>query len=250
MAAVAADKKSRFAGAETLAARVAAIDWYHTIELPNGVVTDGAHDHRGIVSRYGLPADLSGRRVLDVATFDGFWAFEFERRGASVVAIDLPSTTGLDLPPSAKEIVRNEGWDAPMGQGFQTAAEALGSRVERRVISVYDLDPSTVGTFDFVYSGDLLLHLAAPMVALQRMRSVATGDAVIVDCYDPDVHGPSVRYYGGWQGLHWWAPSLETLVQWVHDAGFRDVRVHDAFQVRNARTPSEGFWRAVIHAKV
>src|ERR1700683_4686378 len=59
----------------SLAEMVQTLPWYHTIELPGGVVTKGAHDHRDVVGRVGLPADLAGRRALDVATFDGFWAF-------------------------------------------------------------------------------------------------------------------------------------------------------------------------------
>ena len=45
--------------------------WYHTIELPGGVVTPGVYDHRPLLPHYGIPDDLTGKRVLDVATFDG-----------------------------------------------------------------------------------------------------------------------------------------------------------------------------------
>src|SRR5262245_18806240 len=52
------------------------IDWYHTIDLGNGVVTPGFLDHRAQVQLYGLPESLKGMRCLDAATCDGFWAFE------------------------------------------------------------------------------------------------------------------------------------------------------------------------------
>ena len=36
-----------------------------------------------------IPKDLTGKTVLDMGSFDGFWAFECERRGAKrVLAID------------------------------------------------------------------------------------------------------------------------------------------------------------------
>src|SRR6266540_1871728 len=73
---------------DALRARVREYDWYHSIELAPGLVTEGTFDHRPYVDRYGLPGDLSGRRALDVGTFDGFWAFELERRGARVDALD------------------------------------------------------------------------------------------------------------------------------------------------------------------
>jgi len=50
-----------------------------------------------------LPADLSGRRALDVGTFDGFWAFELERRGAEVVAADLERFDEVEWPPPNRE---------------------------------------------------------------------------------------------------------------------------------------------------
>src|SRR5919198_6637873 len=84
--------------AATLGARVRSIEWYHTQELAPGVVTPGMFDLRPYVRRYEVPDDLSGSRVLDVGTFEGFWAFEFERRGASVIALDVDRIQQLDWP--------------------------------------------------------------------------------------------------------------------------------------------------------
>src|SRR5581483_8028191 len=61
------------------------------------------------------------------------------------------------------------------GAGFRLAAEALGSRVERKVLSVYDLSPAEVGRFDFIVCGSLLLHLRDPIRALEAVRSVCAG---------------------------------------------------------------------------
>src|SRR5579862_4659707 len=73
---------------------VAEHTWYHTLELGHGVVTPGWFDTRPAVCAVRFPASLAGVRCLDVATFDGFWAFEMERRGAAeVVAIDLVDAT-------------------------------------------------------------------------------------------------------------------------------------------------------------
>jgi tRNA (mo5U34)-methyltransferase len=70
-----------------LAERVRSQGWYHTLELAPGVVTEGMFDLRRYVSRYGLPERMDGMRALDGGTWDGFWAFEIERRGAEVVAL-------------------------------------------------------------------------------------------------------------------------------------------------------------------
>jgi len=81
-----------------LAEQVAATRWYHTIELPGGVVTPGAFDHRPLVPHYGIPETLTGKRCLDAACSNGFWAFNFERRGGTVVALDIQSITHWDFP--------------------------------------------------------------------------------------------------------------------------------------------------------
>src|SRR5258708_32045839 len=76
---------------------------YHTLELGDGVVTKGMFDHRPVLDRYPIPEDLSGLRCLDVATMDGYWAFEMERRGAeSVTALDLENPEDLDWPASLR----------------------------------------------------------------------------------------------------------------------------------------------------
>src|SRR4051794_35441822 len=108
--------------------------WYHTIELAPGVVTPGQIDHRGVVSRV-LPDDLRGRRALDVGTFDGFWAFELERRGAEVVAIDVGAIDEAQWPPLQRERLRARAheWDIQLGRGFDLASQALGSKARRVV---------------------------------------------------------------------------------------------------------------------
>src|SRR4051812_27010965 len=82
-----------------LARAVAEIEWYHTIDLGGGVVTSGYYDHTSILRYYRLPERLDGLRVLDIACFDGYWSFEFERRGAvEVVALDVERAADIDLP--------------------------------------------------------------------------------------------------------------------------------------------------------
>ena len=65
--------------------------WFHSIDFGQDVVTSGwkSHSHlEGEVKSFRLP-DLRGKTVLDINTWDGFFAFEAERRGASrVVALD------------------------------------------------------------------------------------------------------------------------------------------------------------------
>lgn len=231
-----------------LATRVRSTFWYHTIELPGGTVTPGLFDHRILLPEYGLPETMAGSRVLDVATFDGFWAFEMERRGAQVTALDLACTDEIDLPPQARRQLAREGIAIATGAGFGLAAQALGSRVERRTGSVYTLDPATWGSFDLVHVGDLLLHLERPLEALRRIRSVTSGTLHLSDSYDPELPDGTVRYLGGWSGAVWWMPSLPALCQMVHDAGFASVEVLKSYRLDSA-DGQRGLWRAIIRAR-
>src|SRR5919201_1823078 len=164
-----------------LAREVESTWWYHTIELAPGVETPGYYDLRGILGDVPLPASLEGKRCLDVGTFDGFWAFEMERR-------------------------------------------AIGSSVERRELSVHDLDPQEVGDFDLVYLGSLLLHLRDPIGALERTRTVCRGAMVLCDAIDPAMtrlwRRLPVATLDGHGRPWWWKPNLAALTRMVEAAGF------------------------------
>jgi tRNA (mo5U34)-methyltransferase len=170
---------------ESLRAEVESLPWYHTIDLPGGVVTPGEYDHRSIAAKVPLPERLDGMRCLDVGTHDGFWAFEMERRGASeVVAIDVEAAEDLDWP-EPRPVVTDELRDFLVRRkhSFEVARDALGSKVDRRYVSVYDLDPATVGRFDVAFLGTLLHHLRDPIGALQGVRKVVDGKLVLVGIF-------------------------------------------------------------------
>ncbi|MBL8488318.1 MAG: methyltransferase domain-containing protein [Rhodocyclaceae bacterium] len=211
----------------SLAERVAAIEWYHTIDLGGGVVTPGWFDLRPILGRYPIPERLDGMRVLDVATFDGFWAFEFERRGAAeVVALDIDSFAEVDMTPRIRRQKSAAYLAQRTGLGFKLAAEALRSRVQRVSLNVYDLSPEKLGKFDMVFISDVLLHLMNPMKALANVCSVTGGKAVIVDVYNPVLPARLMSYESGETHNTWWDFSFGALEQMIWDAGFSSVDLH------------------------
>jgi tRNA (mo5U34)-methyltransferase len=211
---------------DDLRSRIAARQWYHTLELAPGVVTPGWFDLRGMPGKVGMPASLDGQRCLDVGTFDGFWAFAMERRGAAeVVALDVPDPAEWDWPGNAPADAitelrsRHEG-----GVGFGIAHEALGSSVQRVERTVYALDPAVDGQFDFVYVGSLLLHLRDPVGALERIRAVCRGRLLVVDAIDLPlslaVPGRPTASLDGNGRPWWWRPTRAGLVRIVEAAGF------------------------------
>jgi tRNA (mo5U34)-methyltransferase len=160
-----------------LAEQVGELSWYHTIELPHGVVTRGHYDTRRAARTVPLPESLAGMRCLDVGTSDGFWAFEMERRGAAeVVALDIDDPARYDWPePRPERASRPANQDPGPNPAFLLAHGALRSSVERVDLPVYDLTPERLGTFDFVFMGALALHLRDPVRAYGAVRSVTRG---------------------------------------------------------------------------
>jgi tRNA (mo5U34)-methyltransferase len=209
-----------------LAREVEALDWYHTLELGSGVLTPGWLDTRGIAGAV-LPESLEGKRCLDVGTFNGFWAFEMERRGAAeVVAMDVPDPHDWDWPGHSTEetlqaFARRKAGDT----GFEIAHDALGSSVEWLPLSVYDLDPERHGSFDFVYLGSLLMHLRDPVGALMRVRGVCRDALLVVDNVDlPLTLAFANRPAASLEGVGrpwWWKPTVAGLARMIEAAGFR-----------------------------
>jgi tRNA (mo5U34)-methyltransferase len=208
-----------------LLARIDEVDWYHTIDLGHGVVTPGLVDHRAQLPFYGLPASLEGKRVLDVATFDGFWAFEFERRGAEVIALDLPCWADVDMPQPLRPYAAEFDLDRRTGAAFAIAHDILGSSVRRVEGNVYDLDPNVIGTFDLVFVSDLLLHLRCPERALEAAASVCRGQLVIADVYTPMLEGfgdLALAQYNA-PSHTWWVGNVKTLQMMMHVAGCESI---------------------------
>lgn len=174
------DSGSQVQNATDARARVAALDWWHTIEVAPGIVTPGGWDLRGTADRMPWPRSLAGLRCLDVGTMDGFWAFELERRGASeVVAIDVLDATRLD--GFMADRLRGDRHRRPSEQNFSLAAELLGSRVELRDLSVYDIDPGEIGEFDVIVMGYVLQMLRDPLRGLEALRRVCRGHLLLLD---------------------------------------------------------------------
>jgi 2-polyprenyl-3-methyl-5-hydroxy-6-metoxy-1,4-benzoquinol methylase len=226
-----------------LQAEVARYPWYHTLELGDGVVTPGMFDHRPVLHHYPIPEDLSGMRCLDVATMDGYWAFEMERRGAaSVTALDLEDPNELDWP-AVLRADHDKTMDETKAARFALAKRALNSNVERVLLSAYDLSPE-LGTFDFVFCGDLLLHLKDPITPVENIRSVCTGSAVIVNVIKKfRFHEKrAIAELDGMDFFEWWVTNLEGLVRIVKAAGFARVEASETFEL-----PIEGGgdWRGL-----
>lgn len=201
--------------------------WYHTIDVGPGVSTPGVFDLRPVVGRLPWP-DVRGKRCLDVGTYDGFLAFELERRGASeVVATDIPAHADWDhevrLGGQSTELLETIAGDK--GAGFAIARELLGSSVEKIELNAYDLSPERVGEFDVVVCGSLLLHLRDPLRALEAIGSVCSERFLSIEQVDfflSRVHPrrPLVRVDGTSGAGQWWIANVAGHRRMLEAAGF------------------------------
>jgi tRNA (mo5U34)-methyltransferase len=200
---------------DELRRRVQEVTWFHTIDLGDGIVTDGRSHPELILPRLRLP-DLTGRGVLDVGAWDGFYSFEAERRGAAlVVATDSFSWDG-------------PGWGTKAG--IELAREALGSRVEDVEVDVLDLDSSRLGTFDVVLFLGVLYHMRDPLGALERVAAMTGGLLVVETEVGMLMHRrPAAAFYPGDElagdPTNWWAPNPTAVLGMLRAVGFSNVEV-------------------------
>jgi SAM-dependent methyltransferase len=211
--------------------------WYHTIDLPDGP-TDGAVDLRAVAPKV-LPARLEGLRALDVGTFDGFWAFALEQRGAEVVATDLDRFDEAHWPrPNVAELAAEAGDRGP-GDRFGLARQALRSRVQRVATPVEELTPDLIGgAVHYAVMGDLLIHLRDPVRGLERVHDALLPGGRLLTLEQVNLPLTLLRprrAAGSFQAratrMNWWEPNLRALRDWLALAGFAHSRLRRVYKL-------------------
>lgn len=214
---------------EALLAEALGRPWYHTIEVAPGRRTDGTVDHRRMADVL-LPGDLRGLDCLDVGTFDGYWAFLMEERGARTVkAVDLERFDQADWPPRNRPRLLAEGGDAEPGERFRIAHRLRASKVERVLTPIYEIRPDRLdGTFDRIVLSDLLLHVRDPIGALEAVRTVLRPGGRLLVAEEVNLRfslasprRAAARLQTGWTDYGWWQANVAGLREWLHQAGFR-----------------------------
>jgi tRNA (mo5U34)-methyltransferase len=231
--------------------------WYHSIELGGGLVTPGEKSSEYLahaLERLHLP-DLSGKRVLDVGTWDGFYAFEAERRGArEVVAVDSVMWN-LDMrlmAPPHKQHLYDE--PRPGRRGFEIAHEALGSSVEPVLLEVDELDPARLGTFDVVLFLGVVYHLRDPLGGLERAAAL-TDELLVVESHLNWYPGAEERavceFYETTElcgdPTNWWGPNAAALLALIRAAGCERAELVATHEGPDPTVNAVQHYRGVAH---
>lgn len=215
--------------ADQIRERVRALGpWFHNLDL-KGVKTAPEHflgDYPQVKWQHfaqSLPADLTGKTVLDIGCNAGFYAMEMKRRGAlRVLGID----TDEDYLAQARFAAQVEDLD-----------------IEFRTLSVYNV--AAIGErFDLVLFVGVLYHLRHPLLALDLIHEHVAKDLLAfqsmqrgsesVRALEPDYAFWDTAIFDdpAWPRLHfiehsyardptnWWAPNRACVEAMLRSAGF------------------------------
>lgn len=234
---------------ERIRARAAELGpWFHNLSL-RGVSTAPEHflgDYPAIKWRHfadAIPADLSGRTVLDIGCNAGFYAMEMKRRGAAEVL-------GIDS-------------DADYLEQARFAAEVEGLDIEFREVSVYDV--GALGRrFDLVLFAGVLYHLRHPLLALDLIHEHVASDMLVFQSMQrgsaaPHAVAPDYEFSdtapfdaAAFPKLHfiehsyshdptnWWIPNAACAEAMLRAAGFAILShpEQEVYVCRRAERPS------------
>lgn len=139
------------------------IRFWHRIQLPDGSYTNGMVHHGPDggdwpTTRFGMPKDLTDKRVIDIGCWDGFFSFEAEKRGAkSVLATDC---------------TKDDGGNWAGTKGFEYAKEKLNSNVQFQYYNIEEYPEDIYFQYDLVMCYGVLYHLKSPLLAIENLFKI------------------------------------------------------------------------------
>lgn len=248
-------------GGSELRERIEALaPWFHNLNL-GGVWTAPDHflgDYPGDKFRRfesALPADLTGKSVLDLGCNAGFYSMAMKERGAArVLAVDA---------------------DERYLEQARLAAEVLGHQdIEFRCMSVYDV--AAIGErFDVVIFMGVLYHLRHPLLALDLIHAHVADDLLIfqslqrgsgkpasierdypfeeVETFDepgyPKLHFVEREYAHDW--TNWWIPNRAAAEAMLRASGFEiEARAdEDVYVCRRTTVPYAEWEEPAVYPK-
>ncbi|SFV35483.1 tRNA (mo5U34)-methyltransferase [Devosia crocina] len=212
--------------------------WFHNIDL--GGVSTAPNHFLGDYPRQkyrkfadAIPADLSGKTVLDIGCNAGFYSIEMKRRGADRVV-------GIDFD------------DVYLNQA-RFAAEVAEAEIEFHKLSVYDV--GALGEqFDVVIFMGVLYHLRHPLLALDLIREHVARDMLVFQSMQrgsqdvpalkenypfsetalfdepsyPKLHFIEKRYAD--DPTNWWVPNAACAEAMLRSSGF-EIAAHPEAEV-------------------
>ena len=169
--------------------------FYHTMELPGLGTIEGPWDLRPEIDAYLGGVDFSGQRVLEIGPASGYVTFEMERRGASVVSVEVTDDPGWDFVPFPASTLnsiygpRREKMRR-LKNSYWFAHAAKKSQAKLCYGNAYHL-PDALGEFDSAIMANVLLHCHSPLQIVEQCAK-RSRKLIIVELLYPELEGNTV----------------------------------------------------------
>jgi SAM-dependent methyltransferase len=207
--------------------------FYHSLDLPSFGSVRGHWDLRGRFDDYTGHCSWNGKSMLDVGTASGFLSFEAEKRGARVVSFDIDdarSVNALAFPANPRQRER-EQWIAQTNtrigmvhKSYWLAHRDFQSRNKVCYGSAYAI-PSELGMFDVVVVGQILVHLADIIRALEQVAARCAGSLVVTEGMLDNEHDALSRFLGNPSRPNlqssFWHHSIAFYIRYLGILGFK-----------------------------
>lgn len=223
--------------------------WFHSFVFPDGERVDGIKSLEDLQHEADLILghSLTGRRVLDIGAWDGFFSFEAERRGAvEVVATDHFCWSG-------------DGWGDK--RGFDHAHARYGSKVNSRDLPIEAHSPRNLGLFDTVLLLGVLYHVKDPFRTLETAAAMSA-DHLVIETVTALHHDPvpAMRLFSDREldsdPTNFWAPNVLAIREMCTRFGFSNLTVLPGSldftgwkSVLRTFRNKRAFRRVIVHAR-
>ena len=217
--------------------------WFHRFTLVDGITTSGLYsvDAHAWIDETFRRLELRGKKILEIGTWDGPYAFALEARGALVEATDIQN---------------------PDETGFNVAKRILNSNVHYTRVSVYDVEKHFPrASFDYILFLGVFYHLKYPVLAMEALsrllkdegrlffegecllnyaqradgRAPSWLDRRIIASFGRSKYPVSLYYSGQYKGddSNWHIPNFACLDEWMKTAGLQ-IESHTCNAARGA----------------
>lgn len=216
--------------------------FYHTMDIPGVGIIEGlggaSWDLRASFQDMLGMVNFDGQRVLEIGPASGFLTFEMERRGATVVAIEVPDDHVYDIVPWPTSRghwqSHQEGiWQA-CTNAWWFAHEHFKSTANICYSGAYELPRLNIGKFNTAILANILLHNRDPLKIIFDTAEKTANKIIIVEQFQYDLEPcglplacltPNPNGNGGYDNSNdwnvWWRFSTTYLINYLKVLGFK-----------------------------
>lgn len=176
--------------------------------------------------------------MLEVGPASGQLTFDLEKRGASVVSVEIPAHHRYDVVPYPSIA---EGWQhaveqawLPLTNSWWFAHEHFQSNAQVVYCGAYDIDSLDIGRFDVAVISNMLLHNRDPLKILQNCANITDRQIAVIDIIDHPLESsglPLLKFQphpnpesGKEDWNQWWRISSHFVKNALGVMGFKEFK--------------------------